>query len=161
MICIGIDPGLDGAVAFLYPDGRARVDDLPTIALESGYVHRALDAPRFYHVLATNLSGSVGVVLREHVQTIPGSRRTAEGSLMRTIGAIDAVLQLAQLRTVDAVAPQRWKRAYGLIGKNKGTSLDVARTMFPSLAAERLARKKDHNRAEALLLAHYLRRTIA
>ena len=33
MIYIGIDPGLDGAVAFLCPDGRVEFYDTPTVLL--------------------------------------------------------------------------------------------------------------------------------
>ena len=48
-----------------------------------------------------------------------------------------------------------WKRSMGL-DSTKSVSLDKARLLFPT--AE-LDRKKDHNRAEALLLAEYSRRT--
>ncbi len=48
-----------------------------------------------------------------------------------------------------------WKRSMGL-DSSKPASLDKARLLFPT--AE-LARVKDHNRAEACLLAEYSRRT--
>ena len=55
------------------------------------------------------------------------------------------------------VSPQTWKREFGLIGKDKMESIHMAKKIYPC-AAEELTRKKDHGRAEALLLAEYARR---
>lgn len=49
--------------------------------------------------------------------------------------------------------PGIWKRKMGLIGKDKSHSLKKAKNLFPRCS---LDRKKDHNRAEALLLARYM-----
>ena len=59
--------------------------------------------------------------------------------------------------TVHAVPPRVWQRWYGI--KAKGDALDKARALYP-LAESHLARKKDHNRADALLLAHFGQRTM-
>ena len=45
-----------------------------------------------------------------------------------------------------------------LLHRQKTRSLEMARKMFPTLH-DKLKRKKDHNRAEALLIAEYCRRT--
>ena len=74
-----------------------------------------------------------------------------QGSLMRTLGAIEAVVECLRWRVVP-IEPQTWKRWYG-IGADKGKALEAARKLYP--ACPDLARAKDHNRAEALLLAHY------
>ena len=57
---------------------------------------------------------------------------------------------------VEVVKPQAWKAAMGLAHKDssKDASRTMARAMFPEVAAK-LARKKDHGRAEALLIAAY------
>lgn len=61
----------------------------------------------------------------------------------------------------DYVTPRKWKK---LIfdsmpkGDTKEMSRDRARRIFPQMA-DKLKRKKDHNRAEALLLAEFARRT--
>jgi crossover junction endodeoxyribonuclease RuvC len=52
------------------------------------------------------------------------------------------------------VTPQTWKKALKL-SSDKQQSLDLARELWPSAP---LARKKDNGRAEALLLAEWLRR---
>ena len=51
------------------------------------------------------------------------------------------------------VQPVNWKRDMGLYKQGKEGSLDLARYLFPQISKTHLARKKDHGRAEALLLA--------
>lgn len=55
---------------------------------------------------------------------------------------------------VRLVHPQSWKRWAGLKGPDKEQSRQKALAMMPA-AAPWLTRKKDHNRAEAILLALY------
>ena len=45
--------------------------------------------------------------------------------------------------------------------KEKDASRVVARRLYPAQTEEWLSRKKDHNRADALLLATYGRRLLA
>jgi len=52
------------------------------------------------------------------------------------------------------VRPQKWKKDMGLTS-DKAESLDMARELWP---AAPLTRKKDNGRAEALLIAEWLRR---
>jgi hypothetical protein len=59
------------------------------------------------------------------------------------------------------VRPAQWKKEMG-VAKQRGEdadagkekALELARELFP---AAPLSRRKDHNRAEALLLAHWLK----
>ena len=65
---------------------------------------------------------------------------------------------VARVRPVEDTDPRvgpLWKRTMGLDSQKAG-SLDKARLLFPTADIER---KKDHGRAEALLLAEYGRRT--
>jgi len=52
------------------------------------------------------------------------------------------------------VTPQSWKKQFGLKGGDKEPSRKRALQLFPDQATM-LARKKDQNRAEAMLLAKY------
>ena len=52
----------------------------------------------------------------------------------------------------DMVKPVAWKKACGLIGKDKEDSRLKARRLWPEAP---LDRKKDHGRAEALLIAEW------
>ena len=57
---------------------------------------------------------------------------------------------------VRVVKPQAWKAAMGLKfkGSTKDDSIAMAKMLFPEIAGE-LKRKKDHGRAESLLIAAY------
>ena len=59
----------------------------------------------------------------------------------------------------ELVTPQKWKRAMGVPSGDKSSSRPVALRLFPSLAAE-LRLKKDHGKADALLIAGYGRRRL-
>jgi crossover junction endodeoxyribonuclease RuvC len=52
------------------------------------------------------------------------------------------------------VAPQTWKKALMAGMPDKDASRQRAQELYPQCVKD-LSRKKDHNRAEALLLAHY------
>jgi len=57
---------------------------------------------------------------------------------------------------VEVVKPQAWKLALGLSGKksSKDDSIEMAKMVFPE-SEDMLQRKKDHGRAESLLIAAY------
>jgi hypothetical protein len=103
-------------------------------------------------------AGESAIVVVEAVRAMGGQNNAVQTqfSLGRTLGAIDGVLDV--LRLVPAmVEPQAWKRFYGL-KSDKSASLDTARALYPD-APLKLA--KHHNRAEALLIAHFGQRTMA
>jgi hypothetical protein len=88
-----------------------------------------------------------------------GNSIQSQGSLMRSRGVVEAVLDVAGFET-KAVQPQAWKKHFGLIGEEKGDSREKAIALYPD-AASRLARVKDHNRGEALLMARFAMETFA
>ncbi len=96
-----------------------------------------------------------------------GNTLHSQGSLMRSRGVVEAVAGIGGWELVT-VRPQEWKKAFGLIRKKGATTEEdetddeckergrqVALTLYPSLASE-LKRKLDHNRADAVLMAHWL-----
>lgn len=159
MITIGIDPGLTGAVAFVDSRGTHAFEDMPTVSLPGNpYVKRRVDARRLGELLRQHCP--VGEPVRamvEAVRTMGGQNNAVQtqGSLMRSLGAIEAVLEVLRIE-FESVEPQRWKGFYA-IGADKAEALDVARRLYPSAA---LKRKADHNKAEALLIAHYAQRVV-
>ena len=103
----------------------------------------------------------------EAVGTMGGANNAVQtqGSLLRSLGAIETVAECLKW-TIDYVQPMTWKRSYGLVGldlphaKVKAKSLEVARKLYPD-AAHDLRLQKFHNRAEAILLAHWQLRLAA
>lgn len=162
MVIIGIDLGLDGAVARVTPRGTSAIEDIPTFALKSrGMVKRAIAPVELMAVLRKLVQpGEKALAVVEEVHTFPSKKNApqAGGSLMETKGCVRAVLALAGIEA-HWVDPQAWKALYGL-NSSKDASLGIARTLYPDLQ-HLLTRKLDHNRAEALLLAHWGLRKLA
>lgn len=169
MICIGIDPGLTGAIAFV--DHRSCVVvDLPTMPLPgNGTITRKIDGHAFVQLLRRHtIPGEPVQVFVEQVGTMGGGKSgpSAQGSLMRTLGALEAVLECMRMPP-QMVSPRKWKGWYGLIDPNakdaerKRASLNKARTLYPSLHSTELRLANSHNRAEAVLIAHWGHRTTA
>jgi len=148
MLTIGIDPGLTGAFAVLDASGAlVTVADLPIMRdRRLGWV----DAEVFSSTLFGIANGDRMDVTVERVHAMPRNGSQAAFSQGCTLGSLLAALQLVRAR-IELVQPAAWKKALGL-SSDKSASLDKARLLYP-LAS--LDRKKDHNRAEALLIAHF------
>ena len=166
MIVISFDIGMTGAVAFV--DRRSSlVVDLVTkpdgpIRERGGrpYQPMRLDGRALSNLLLSNIRpgmAALAVLENVRVRTTGNEGRPSgahsEGALLRCRGAIETALDMLRIE-VKAVEPQTWKRHFGLLTKPKDASREKALALFPDSAAM-LARKKDHNRAEALLLAQY------
>ena len=153
MICsCGIDPGATGAVAFFFADhpDRVSVDDLPV-------VDGRLDAASFADKLR-QFAPDFAVVERIHY--MPKTGKGTIASMMENFGAIKGVLAALQIPT-HIVTTTVWKPHFRLKLGNGASEKDkheasraLALLQFPRVA-ERFARKMDHNRSEAALLARY------
>lgn len=164
MIAIGIDIGLTGAVGAVDHRGLACVQDIPTVTDPDG---KRIDGRALLELLRRLAPPSEPcTVVFEDVRPRPmgnagrhGNTMHSQGSLMRSRGIVEAVLDIARMKH-QTVQPQTWKRHFALLDsqksekEKKAASLKVARTLYPC-AVRDLARVKDHNRAEALLIAHW------
>lgn len=156
MIVLGIDPGVSGAVAAVDPRGTCLVDDLPTVEVPgNGRTTRKLCGRGLATLLRRFVpAGETCLVVLEDVHVMPGgvSGSSANTSLMHSKGVIEGVLGVLRM-DCHLVSSQTWKRFYG-VGSDKDASLATARTLYPG-AQQQLRLKKFHNRAEAILLAHW------
>lgn len=159
----GIDPGFEGALAIIGPDGP-QVFDLPTLVVEGATKdHREYDLGALADLLEPLRALDHRLVAVEYVRGIPhqGERRQGATSIWMQghgVGVIEGVLAGLRLPR-QRVSPQRWRRAmHGSMGTDKEASRLLALQLFPELGVQ-LMRKKDHGRAEALLIAEWLRRT--
>ncbi|SEQ01239.1 crossover junction endodeoxyribonuclease RuvC [Ectothiorhodospira magna] len=151
-LVLGIDPGLTGAVAALDPHHRVELlEDLPTVARGGGRVRRELDPAGLTHLLRP-IAGDVRLAVVEQVASRPGQGVASVFSLGHTAGAICGVLAALGIPMV-LVPPTAWKKAAGVpSGSDKGMSRTIAARLHPGID---LSRKRDHNMADALLLARY------
>ena len=154
-ISIGIDPGLGGALGFIAHDlpESPWVVDMPVIAHGQGFVKRAVDLPALAESLRLLTVIGDPYATMEAVHAFPGQGSSSMFSLGMSFWGVAGVLAALGI-SLRLVEPREWKGAYGL-DKDKQKSIELANRMFPAIA---LTRKKDHGRAEALLIAEYGRR---
>jgi len=143
---IGVDPGLTGACTVIGLDGQTIIDMPIVRAYSKGYVDS-------YALRNWMVQWGPRLVVIE----LAGSRQMQGVSSISqnwlTYGGVVATAMTLDC-PVEIVSPLKWKRALGLIGKDKEASRAKALKLYPTLT-DMLKRKKDHNRAESLLLAHW------
>jgi crossover junction endodeoxyribonuclease RuvC len=154
---IGIDPGKTGAVAILSNVNTVEFYDCPLIKI--GKNKTALD----FHEMATILDraryGTDALAIIEKVSAMPGQGVTSMFSFGTNFGAWQGILAALQI-PYELTTPQAWKKAM-MAGqpKDKDASRGVARQLFP-LSGDGLKLKKHDGRADALLMAEFLRRKL-
>lgn len=145
MICIGIDPGLSGALAIL--DGESA-----TVTLWGPEAYAK--ALRY----ATEKGPCVACL--EHVGARPGQGVTSTFRFGENFGFCQGMLTAYGIR-YELVRPQKWKKEFSVSGKN--ASIAVCKRLFPGVDLRRTEKCRiDHDgKAEALLMAEYARRRLA
>ena len=148
---IGIDPGVTGAIALLTP-GDTYVYDMP-------HDMDGIDGALVYRLLVEWQPDEV-YIERTHAMPTNGSK--AAYSLGDTNGCLRTAVHILRIPLIW-VPPKQWQGHFNLSGKytdrdRKDRSRWRAQELFPTLA-DQLTKVKDHNRAEALLIAEYGRRT--
>ncbi len=148
---IGIDPGLTGAIALISDDG-VEVEDMPVSAKLNGK-GKEVNAVGVSEILNRAVTFHDAVVYVEAVGPQPGQGVTGMFSFGRSVGVIEGVVAALSLPVMH-ISPQRWKKAAGLLGKDKDAARTLAVNLFPQMW-EDLARKKDVGRADALCIAYF------
>jgi crossover junction endodeoxyribonuclease RuvC len=141
---LGIDPGLDGGIAILSGSHIELLETIPTEP-KGGFIKRQVDAQKLSNILRVY---PISVCYLEKVSSRPGQGVGSVFSFGDTYGAIRGVLGALGIPTYY-VLPQTWKKA--LIISSKEDSLKAIKDLYPLLKM----RKKDHNLAEAILIAIY------
>ena len=146
MIFIGIDPGLrTGAVGAI--DHHGALVGCFEIAAESD----RLNIRELRDGLRQLQGKDDSQIVVEDVFAYPGQGLASTARFMRAAGAIEAVSMLSGV--THFVSPRKWKGDMRLTA-DKGESLTRARKLWPEAS---LGKAKDHGKAEALLLAEWLR----
>ena len=155
MLTLGIDPGLTGALAVLDHAGAlVALHDTPALTLRTSRgTKQEYDVPGMVALLVPHARPGLHVVIEES-QAMPG--QGVRSMFMCGLGfGVWLGLLTALAMPYTRVRPVDWKRALGLMGKDKEVARLRAQQLFPTAD---LRRKKDHGRAEALLMAwHELR----
>ena len=145
---IGIDPGLQGAIAVLGDNlGLFAVYDMPVMALSKG--KNQVNAAGLATILREVLVPTVAYL--EQVSAMPGQGVSGMFSFGTSYGIVQGVLAALRIPMV-LVRPQAWKARAGLTGKDKDLARTLAIRLYPS--AE-LSLKKHIGRADSILIARY------
>jgi crossover junction endodeoxyribonuclease RuvC len=152
---MGIDPGLDGAVAVILPDG-VEVHITPTITAPKGR-NRRFDTPGMLVLLERR---PIVLAVIEAVGPMP--KQGLVSTFRFGMGFGTWLGMLAALRIPHlAVAPQTWKKSI-LAGttKDKGAAIQWAQRRFPrvSLLASTRSKVPHDGLADALAMAEFARR---
>ena len=157
MRIFGIDPGLSGALAILDNSNVIDVIDLPVMA-EGKKNKRQLSSAHLSQYMVKNIVNIEDtVVVVEQVNAMPGQGVTSMFNFGQTFGAIKGVCAALGL-PIFFVRPSKWKKHFELINSSKDSSRTKVIEMYPSLSGD-LAKKKDVNKSDAILIARYFSET--
>ena len=146
---LAVDPGLEGAFAFLTSEGALHIRDMPVTFSPSG--KRIVDLAGVVKLLRSARAGTDTAAV-EQVGGMPGQSGPAAFSFGHGAGAI-AGAALALGYRLEFVQPARWK-AVMKCPANKTLARARASEVFPDHAHLWTLAKHD-GRAEASLLAAY------
>lgn len=159
-VAIGVDPGLEGAIAVITADQALVLFDMPKVESTSrtpkGNVRLELDVEacveRIEHALALADGGEL-VAAVEATWAAQGQSGASLASAARNGAIIEGIIAAQHVRC-GRPQSSTWKRRAGLLHQDKDAARALAAEHFPELAHV-LTRKKDDGRAEALLIAEY------
>ena len=152
MIYIGIDPGLNGAIAFLDTEkGHLSIVDMPTLEVKRNNKAKREVSPLGLAQIIMACSNPVGAVL-ERVGAMPGQGVTSVFSFGRSVGVVEGVLAAYHI-PITITHPQAWQKAAGVRGGKDG-SRQRAMELFPNYAGL-FSLKKHDGRADAAIMAWY------
>jgi crossover junction endodeoxyribonuclease RuvC len=149
--CIGVDPGLSGAIAVMSPESL-KIFDMPTMTVErNGKAKRQVSATELADLLYL-YSGKDCHVYCERVGAMAGQGVTSVFSFGRSFGMIEGILAALHM-PVTYVAPATWVKAVHR-GAGKDASRSRAMELFPDNQAD-FKRVKDDGRSDAALIAYW------
>jgi len=160
MLIIGIDPGISGAICF-FENGEVKdVMDMPTMA-EGKKNKRQLNGRQIFNEISSRINNydlkNINIIV-EQVSAMPGQGVTSMFNFGQSFGIIKGICSAMQL-PIFFVRPAKWKKHFDLINSQKDASRTKAIEMFPKISTI-LSKKKDANKAEAILIASFYENTI-
>ena len=155
MKIIGIDPGLSGAIAILEDKKVLKIFDMPVMS-EGKKNKRQINSALLVKILNENISKAdeISVVI-EQVNAMPGQGVTSMFNFGQTFGAIKGICAALEL-PIFYVRPAKWKKHFELINSSKDASRTKVIEMYPTISSK-LSKKKDVNKADAVLIARYFK----
>ena len=155
MFIIGIDPGISGAICFFENGKILDVIEMPTMN-EGKKNKRQVNGAQIYNEISKrmNITHNQDVrVVVEQVSAMPGQGVTSMFNFGQSFGIIKGICSAMQL-PLFFVRPAKWKKYFNLINSEKDASRTRAIEIFPYFSSQ-LSKKKDSNKADAILIASF------
>ena len=154
MRIIGIDPGLSGGIAILDDLKIFDMFDMPIMS-EGKKNKNQLNSAQLVNIIKKHIVLGKTFVIVEQVSAMPGQGVTSMFNFGQTFGSIKGICAALNL-PIFYVRPSKWKKHFELINSSKDASRTKVIEMYPSISS-RLSKKKDVNKADAILIARYFR----
>ena len=159
MLIIGIDPGISGSICF-FKDGKiVDVIEMPTMT-EGKKNKKQVNGAQIYNEIFKRIESidrhNIRVVI-EQVSAMPGQGVTSMFNFGQSFGILKGICSAMQL-PMYFVRPAKWKKYFNLIKTEKDASRTKAIEIFPYISPQ-LSRKKDANKADAILIASFFYET--
>ena len=155
MLIIGIDPGISGAICFLKNGKVIDVIEMPSMA-EGKKNKKQVNGSQIFNEISLRIKDfnkeEIKVVI-EQVSAMPGQGVTSMFNFGQSFGVLKGVCSAMQL-PMYFVRPAKWKKYFNLINSEKDASRTKAIEIFPYISSQ-LSKKKDANKADAILLASF------
>ena len=159
MLIIGIDPGISGAICF-FEDGEVKeIIDMPVMA-DGKKNKRQINGPQVYNEILKRINKFQKkdmIVVIEQVSAMPGQGVTSMFNFGQSFGVLKGICSAMQL-SMFFIRPAKWKKYFGLIKTEKDASRTKVIEIFPYISSQ-LSRKKDSNKADAVLIASFFYNT--
>lgn len=150
---IGIDPGVNGAVAILDDDGTlVHVFETPAVEVVSGGKAKRRISPEMLAAELRLYADQGAIAIIEQVNAMPGQGVTSMFAFGEAFGLAKGVLAGLAI-PVRSVTPGKWKKALAL-NAGKDAARAKAAALWPSHAGD-FKRVKDDGKAEAALIAYW------
>ncbi len=159
MLIIGIDPGISGSICFLDNGKILDVIEMPIMA-EGKKNKKQVNGSQVYNEISKRIKqfekNQIRVVI-EHVSAMPGQGVTSMFNFGQSFGILKGICTAMQL-PMYFVRPTKWKKYFNLLNSEKDASRTRAIEIFPYFSSQ-LSRKKDSNKADAILIASFYHET--
>ncbi len=159
MLIIGIDPGISGSICFLDNGKILDVIEMP-IMTDGKKNKKQVNGSQVYNEIIKRIKqfekNQIRVVI-EHVSAMPGQGVTSMFNFGQSFGILKGICTAMQL-PMYFVRPAKWKKYFNLLNSEKDASRTRAIEIFPYFSSQ-LSRKKDSNKADAILIASFYHET--
>ena len=153
MIIIGIDPGVNGAISILDKKKIVNLFEIPTM-IDGKKNKKQINGAQLAKIIKSEIrEDKETLVIVEQVNAMPGQGVTSMFNFGQSFGVIKGVCAAMNL-PIYFVRPNKWKKHFELIKSNKDASRTKATEIYPEIS-DRISRKKDLNKADAILIARY------